>query len=140
MRERFSCRKCDGAGCTYCYDYNKMKLAELEHHKKKIKKVIRDNAQSLWEKKAKQTPCQRCGYQLMVHVCHIKAVSTFPLDSTPEQINDRANICFLCPNCHYELDHGYLEIVENGDNPSFKVVHIDKPKPTYSSRNFLPLR
>jgi hypothetical protein len=49
--------------------------------------------------------CSHCGYSKHVEVCHIKAVSTFSLDTKLSVINDISNLILLCPNCHWEFDH-----------------------------------
>jgi hypothetical protein len=104
-------------------DYSKMKLYEISNLRKRMLQVVHKLASILYREQAKRTACQRCGYNIITHICHIKPVSSFSLDSTPEEINSRSNICFLCPNCHYELDHKYLEILTNEDRPTFRVIN-----------------
>lgn len=55
--------------------------------------------------------CSRCGYTLCVECCHIKAVSEFPLTATLNEVNDVNNLIGLCPNHHWELDHGHWNVV-----------------------------
>ena len=52
--------------------------------------------------------CQVCGYNAHVQLCHIKPISLFTDTSTLQEINDPKNIVILCPNHHWELDHGLL--------------------------------
>lgn len=54
--------------------------------------------------------CQVCGYDKAVQVCHIKPIPSFPLDTLISVINDPSNIAILCPNHHWELDHGMLTL------------------------------
>lgn len=54
------------------------------------------------------TLCQSCGYDKFVEIAHIKPVSSFSADSLVKVINDRNNLVALCPNCHWEFDHGRL--------------------------------
>lgn len=49
--------------------------------------------------------CQKCGYSKHIERCHIKAIKDFPLSATLNEINDRNNLLFLCPNCHWEYDY-----------------------------------
>jgi hypothetical protein len=49
--------------------------------------------------------CEVCGYSKQVEVCHIKAVKDFPDTALVSEINSRDNLKYLCPNCHWELDH-----------------------------------
>lgn len=54
--------------------------------------------------------CHKCGYNLYVEVCHIKAVSEFSDNATLNEINDPNNLIYLCPNCHKEMDVGLWAI------------------------------
>lgn len=60
--------------------------------------------------KDKLDKCYICGYDVHVQVCHIKPVSEFSDDTTLDIINAPSNLIVLCPNHHWELDHGYLKL------------------------------
>jgi len=49
--------------------------------------------------------CEKCGYDKHTELCHVKPISSFSDDTLLSEINSRKNIAFLCPNCHWELDH-----------------------------------
>lgn len=49
--------------------------------------------------------CVRCGYSKHVEVCHIQAISSFPLDTKISIVNHPDNLELLCPNCHWESEH-----------------------------------
>lgn len=53
--------------------------------------------------------CVICSYSKIVNVCHIKGISTFPPETMVSEINALSNLTVLCPNHHWELDHGLLE-------------------------------
>jgi len=81
--------------------------------------LVRSRARAItkdWEK-----VCSHCGYSKHVEVCHIKAVSEYPLDSRVSIVNDPSNLILLCPNCHWEFDHllypTELRVVGNSVNP-----------------------
>ena len=57
----------------------------------------------------REKKCQRCGYELFVEICHIKAVSSFSNEALLLEINAPENLIFLCPNCHHEFDAGLLK-------------------------------
>jgi hypothetical protein len=40
-----------------------------------------------------------------VEICHRKAISEFPKDTLIIEVNNRNNVLFLCPNCHWEFDN-----------------------------------
>lgn len=54
--------------------------------------------------------CAVCGYTIHVEVCHIKAISSFPLTATVAEVNELVNLVGLCPNHHYEFDHGLITL------------------------------
>jgi hypothetical protein len=53
--------------------------------------------------------CEICGYPHHVVVCHVKPIASFPDEAKVSEINSVVNLVGLCPNCHWELDHGLLE-------------------------------
>lgn len=57
-----------------------------------------------------EMPCANCGYDKHVELCHIQPISSFPDSATVFEVNATDNIIQLCPNCHWELDHGLLNI------------------------------
>jgi len=58
-------------------------------------------------------PCEACGYDKFTEVCHIKPIEDFLDSSRLRDINSPMNLIRLCPNCHWELDHGMLSINRN---------------------------
>lgn len=87
----------------------KEKHTKNKRYKASIYRAIRDMARN-WFKDLTKKPCENCGYDKHVELCHIKAISEFPLDSTISEINSKDNIIQLCRNCHWELDNGHLKI------------------------------
>ena len=77
--------------------------------------LIRQHAKRLACKfEWKKDFCENCGYTKHVELCHIKPIHDFPDSSLVNEINNKTNICFLCPNCHWELDNKYkLEILDS---------------------------
>lgn len=74
---------------------------------------IRDHAGKVYGIIRGITPCKVCGYTNHVEVCHIRAVSDFPDDALISEINNISNLIGLCPNHHWEFDHGFLNIAGN---------------------------
>lgn len=54
-------------------------------------------------------PCQKCGYNKHTNFCHIKPITSFQLTAKISEVNHNSNLLILCPNCHWELDHGLLD-------------------------------
>lgn len=66
----------------------------------------------LFFKKLKIDRCQNCLYHKHIEVCHIKPVRDFPPETLLSEINRAENLIGLCPNCHWEFDHGHLSLEE----------------------------
>ena len=70
---------------------------------------IRENARRIFSRSGVSC-CQACGYSRHVEVCHVKAIHLHNDLQTIGEINDPANLVGLCPNCHWEYDHGILKL------------------------------
>jgi len=64
----------------------------------------------IFEQSGSPAACQICGYSLHVEIAHRRPVSDFPDSATMKEINDIANLIILCPNHHWEFDHGLLNL------------------------------
>ncbi len=78
-----------------------------------VRKKIRSQANKIYSK-LKNSSCIKCGYTLFVELAHIDAIANFGLESLVSEVNDVSNIIPLCPNCHWEFDHGYFTIKDLG--------------------------
>lgn len=54
--------------------------------------------------------CSICGYNRHYEVCHKKPVASFDDTATIAEVNHIDNLVALCPNCHWEFDHGLLTL------------------------------
>ena len=71
--------------------------------------MIRKNASKRFQL-LNQCKCVVCGYDKHIEIAHIKAVSEFSESSKLSEINDPNNLIALCPNHHWEYDHGLLNL------------------------------
>lgn len=128
------CRGCDNiiyrnkngtlnAFCSTCRDQRKHYRNGVDRDERTIEEVIvrkgtnkfdqiRDHAYRLYKKERANPSCERCGYTKHIEICHIKSVSSFPLETKLKVVNARENILILCPNCHWEFDHDQLNLDE----------------------------
>ena len=83
------------------------KLSLQGKHKSWKNASVRNFCRS-WNKELTKKPCQKCGYNKHVELCHIKAVSEFDEKTTLAEVNSPENILVLCRNCHWEFDNGIL--------------------------------
>lgn len=71
---------------------------------------IRERARRILHENNLLLKCSVCGYDKHVEACHIKPVASYGDDTVISDINSIGNLISLCPNCHWELDHGLLKI------------------------------
>lgn len=53
--------------------------------------------------------CCLCGYNKHIEVSHIKPIRDFDLSTKVSVVNHITNLAPLCPNCHWEFDHGLID-------------------------------
>ena len=68
----------------------------------------RTQARMLLQESGREPKCAICGFSEHVEACHIKPISSFPLDTKIREVNDLGNLIYLCPNHHILLDRGKL--------------------------------
>lgn len=54
--------------------------------------------------------CAICQYSLHVEIAHVRPVRQFPDEALISEINHISNLIALCPNHHWEFDHGLLDL------------------------------
>lgn len=68
------------------------------------------NAARRWNRHLRGSLCKNCGYDKHTEFCHIQPITSFPATATLKEINKESNLVMLCPNCHWEFDHGFLKL------------------------------
>ena len=92
-------------------DWSKITYGEVAGNAKYQKNsAIRNLARTTYDNSGKNKACKICRYETHIHVCHIKEISSFPEDTPVATINDISNLVALCPNHHWELDNGLLNL------------------------------
>lgn len=92
--------------CDECTTPKDMTLEEAiytKHHRSSAFALVRSRARLVI--KGREKVCAHCGYSKHVEVCHIKAISDYPLETKLSIINNPENLLLLCPNCHWEFDN-----------------------------------
>lgn len=90
----------------------KGELFSSRKHWQSARNTIRINATQVYKLSGKPYICSVCGYDKHTPICHIKPVSEFPDNTLIGEINALENLIALCPNHHWELDHGVLNLGE----------------------------
>lgn len=103
-----TCKACIKKRLEECSD---LTIGERTYHKHKSAKYsyIRADAKRIL-KNFTDKSCKNCGYNKHTEVAHIKSIASFPKDTKIKEVNDINNLIFLCPNCHWEFDHGDLTL------------------------------
>jgi hypothetical protein len=70
--------------------------------------IIRKDSREKYLACGKPLICLICGYKEHVDIAHIKGVSKFSDETLISIINNPDNLIALCPNHHWEYDHGIL--------------------------------
>jgi hypothetical protein len=71
------------------------------------------------------TTCCNCSYIKHFEACHIKPIKSFSDDTLLSVINNPDNLLPLCPNCHWELDHGSLKLQDIKNRPKTPVERVE---------------
>lgn len=102
-----TCRKCSSMSRVNAEDSTPLsELIYTKGHKSSAFALVRSRARSI----SPPSSCKNCGYSKHTEVCHIKPISSFPLSTPISVVNDPNNLVRLCPNCHWEFDHGGLQL------------------------------
>lgn len=88
----------------------KKELFENRKNWQSARTAIQKNARKIYREKYPHPICAICGYDKQVEVAHKKAVSEFDDNATVKEINSIDNLVGLCPNHHWEYDHGFLKL------------------------------
>lgn len=85
------------------------KLANRDKHRSWLHAEVR-GFNRRWNASLRELPCQHCGYNKHVELCHKRDIADFPDSATLGEINSRENVIQLCRNCHWEFDNGLLTL------------------------------
>ena len=84
----------------------KASLAGRRNYYNSWRSTISRHAVKVFDASGLDKKCSVCGYTTRVDICHIRSVSSFSEDAPITEINSLDNLIPLCPNHHWEFDHG----------------------------------
>lgn len=92
------------------YEMTKGELRQHQptYHAFKVK--LDQDSRKVYKRSGQPCICKVCGYSHHVQICHIREIKDFPDTSLISEINSILNLIALCPNHHWELDHGILKL------------------------------
>lgn len=110
--DRVYCKACYKADNEKILAYTIGQIRELYKDKSSmaVAAKIRGYGQTIYKNSDKPKYCIHCGYSKFYEICHIIAVKDFPDTATMAEVHAIDNLIALCPNCHWEYDHGMLSI------------------------------
>ena len=114
-----SCKHCGTAlqtrrtTCDSCnpslVDWRMVQLQELKAKAlQQYAAQIRSLARVAYRKSSRPKACAVCSYDVHYEVCHIKPIREFLPTNFVADVNRLNNLVALCPNHHWEFDHGRL--------------------------------
>jgi hypothetical protein len=71
---------------------------------------LRGHACRVFARSKRAKECAICRYSMHVNIAHLRSVSIFPETALISEINHMSNLVALCPNHHWEFDHGFLTL------------------------------
>jgi hypothetical protein len=117
------CKECRKKGCIktkrgiLSTDITLRDAIYINLHKSSAFALVRHRARSI-AKNLGMSACAICGYKKHVEISHKKPIAEFDLDTPISIINAKENIWPLCPNCHWEYDHGLIQVPLAGLEPA----------------------
>ena len=114
-RRRF-CDRCAGVsrltsrGVNVLSATTKAQLFQATKHWQSARSVIQSHARAVYFANGGRLECAVCGYEPHVDIAHKVPVSQFPDSALITDINSYENLAALCPNHHWEYDHGLLSL------------------------------
>lgn len=107
FHRRKYCEKCNPNNI----DWTKRTYGEVKQLRQyQVNSRIRELARNKFIKEHPNAICAICGYSKHIEVHHIKGISTFPDEALISEINNDNNLIALCPNCHWEVENGWLNL------------------------------
>ena len=113
--------------CLQCnpqlIDWSKITIAALTGKRRYQKHSrLRELARRTYLLSGRPLCCAACGYAKHFEVCHIRAMNEFTDSTLVSVVNSTENLIALCPNHHWEFDHGFLDLISLGF-PDFDHLH-----------------
>lgn len=108
---RKRCDNCRRTNLNITIDFlTKDELFKKRKNWQSARSAIRNRATAIYKRSDKPKKCIICDYKNTYQVIHKKSVSSFPGSALISEINDINNLAALCLNCHWDYDHGLLDL------------------------------
>jgi HNH endonuclease len=108
---KFCSRACiNKARCRISLNSTKAEIFALRRGYQSARSSIQRHARETFKASGNPMACAVCRYEKHAEVAHRKSVADFPGEAKLSEINALANLVALCPNHHWEFDHGQLSL------------------------------
>lgn len=114
---RWGYRRCETCHRAQLLDQKTLGEATLGRRDASRYTGVRSHARKVFEESGRPKECAVCGYAKHVEICHVREISTFPPETPVVVINALSNLVALCPNHHWELDRGLIQMGPTGFEP-----------------------
>ena len=105
--------------CRKCFNEKELKkslnktLEEYTHSQGRQKwSQVRKIAHKVMRYHNITKKCAICGFDIVVELCHIKAIKDFKPSDKMSEVNSKDNLIYLCPNHHAMLDKKLLNNID----------------------------
>lgn len=106
VRDIPMCQKCFQNECIDAYGQKKLSDFKSTYARHRYT-LVRAHAHRIASINNMEKVCPICNYSAHVELCHRIPISKFSKDALLKDINAPENLIFLCPNHHWEIEHGY---------------------------------
>lgn len=108
-RASLHCSKCRKLGALLEVQQRTLEESTFDNGNARVKYAyVRKWARYTLERLGRDRRCQECGFDVMLDVCHVRPIASFPGTTLLAEINPPSNLIYLCPNHHAMLDKGLL--------------------------------
>jgi rRNA maturation protein Nop10 len=103
------CRKCKDTKAIHEFGEKTIKEFNSTYARHRYQS-IRNHAHRVARINDMKKECPFCDYSNHVELCHIKDIKDFDKNTKLKVVNSLDNLIYLCPNHHWDLDHGLLHL------------------------------
>jgi hypothetical protein len=103
------CAKCRKLGALLEVQRRTLAESTFDNGNARVKYAyVRKWARYTLERLGRDRKCQECGFDVVLDVCHLRPITSFPETTLLAEVNSPDNLIYLCPNHHAMLDRGLL--------------------------------
>ena len=110
-RDSIFCQNCRWLNNIEKFHNKTLREVKVNTASRNIWNRVRLNAKQVLKLNNIKKECYICKFNFIVHVCHIKSISSFDENTKIEIVNSIDNLVYLCPNHHAMLDNNIISLL-----------------------------